>query len=99
MMPPISDTAAPIRANTGAQRLHEPLALGGRGGPIAWAACGSPGRATGAEVVEGVVDLEPVQKEDVLGVLDRAPVREDLPERAHSVPEDRVVPVLDVEVV
>jgi hypothetical protein len=83
-----------------AQALHDPLALGDLLRPVVRAARrGGPDRPAGQQVVERVVDLVAVQVEDVLRVVEEPVRAEDLAELADAVPEDRVVPVLDVEVV
>ena len=51
------------------------------------------------QVVQRRAHLVAVQEEDVLAVREEAVRHEDVAELAHLVPEDRVVPVLHVEVV
>ena len=67
--------------------------------PVAGAAAFRAGRPREAKVDERVGDLVALEVEDVLGVVEEPVARQQRAELPDLVPEDRVVPVLDVEVV
>ena len=79
--------------------LHDPLAFGDLLRPVRGAASGSRRRPPALEVVEGRVDLVAVEVEDVFLHLEEPMLDKDASQLAHLVPEDRVMPVLHVEVV
>ena len=80
-------------------RLHDPLAPLHDRRPVAGAAAFRARRPGEPEIDQRVRDLVPLEVEDVLGVVDEPVASQKRAELAHLVPEDRVVPVLDVEVV